>query len=349
MMLVNKRVPLYIDLVFCFVLLPFMIWLLPVNRWMDSNALFVFLFIGWLYVVYLLSRYCVIPWIFRDRLHLIGALLIMLATMLITYWISCYHFEIPQLPLRRVRHFSMPVESNLRGDIILHQRAVWFLYIVVLAFSFAVGVLAELYQKIMERHFMEHEKKKAELALYKVQINPHFLFNTLNTIYGLMLTDLDRAETAFMQFMNMMRYMYTNAEKDKVPLQAEIDYIRQYIELQKNRMNDHTCVHFVFESRGEDSDAMIAPMILITFIENAFKYGVSSHKGSDIYITIMIEGDNLYFETCNPVVVRPAKEKSGYGIDNCRKRLNLIYSGKYQLVIKEQENDYHVTLILNLN
>lgn len=75
---------------------------------------------------------------------------------------------------------------------ILHQRAVWFLYVVVAAFSFAVGTLAELYRQIVERQAAEHERRKAELALYKVQINPHFLFNTLNTLYGLMLTDVSR-------------------------------------------------------------------------------------------------------------------------------------------------------------
>lgn len=137
------------------------------------------------------------------------------------------------------------------------------------AFSFAVGTLAELYRRTIERQAAEHEQRKAELALYKVQINPHFLFNTLNTLYGLMLTDVARAETAFMQFMDMTKYMYTNADKDRVPLRSEIDYIRQYIELQKNRMNDHTHVHLSIESRNGCPDAMIAPMILITFVENA--------------------------------------------------------------------------------
>lgn len=94
-----------------------------------------------------------------------------------------------------------------------------------------------------------------------------------------------------MQFMDLTKYMYTNAEKDKVPLRAEIDYIRQYIELQKNRMNDRTHVHFSVEKRNERPDAAIAPMILITFVENALKYGVSSHVRSDIFIGLAFDGD----------------------------------------------------------
>lgn len=232
---------------------------------------------------------------------------------------------------------------------ILHRRAVWFLYFVVAAFCFAVGTLAELYRRTIERQAAEHEQRKAELALYKVQINPHFLFNTLNTLYGLMLTDVARAETAFMQFMDMTKYMYTNADKDRVPLRSEIDYIRQYIELQKNRMNDHTHVHLSIESRNERPDTVIAPMLLITFVENAFKYGVSAHQRSDIFIGIETDGDNLHFATRNPVIVRPAGEQSGFGIANCRRRLELLYPGRYMLTTREEENDYRVTLDIKLH
>lgn len=347
MIQINRRL-LYIDLAFCLLLVPFMIWLLPVNRWMNNNASFVFLFVGWLYVVYFVNRYCTIPWIFRNRAHLIGALVMVLMTVVVTYLISCYRFETPQFLPRRPHLLHGETGSQSRMEINLHQRAVWFLYVVVLAFSFAVGVLAELYRLVMERQIVEHEKKKAELALYKVQINPHFLFNTLNTLYGLMLTDIGRAETAFMQFMDMLKYMYTSAEKDKVPLQAEIDYIRKYIELQKNRMNEHTRVHFSFESRNENPDLMIAPMILITFVENAFKYGVSSHEDTDIYVTVGIDGTCFRFSTQNSIISLPEKEKSGYGIANCRKRLELLYPDRYQLEITEQGDCYRVTLILHL-
>ena len=346
----NNRLPLVIDLAFCLVLLPFMIWLLPVSRWAASNAPFVVLFVGWLYVVYFAYRYYAVPRMFRGRRQIVAAIAVIAVTLVVTWLISRYRFEIPQQAIPRMRSRPYAPEMTPRGGLmILHQRAVWFLYVVVAAFSFAVGTLAELYRQIVERQAAEHERRKAELALYKVQINPHFLFNTLNTLYGLMLTDVSRAETAFMQFMDLTKYMYTNAEKDKVPLRAEIDYIRQYIELQKNRMNDRTHVHFSVEKRNERPDAAIAPMILITFVENALKYGVSSHVSSDIFIGLALDGDWLHFTTRNPVVVRPSTEKSGFGIVNCRKRLDLLYPGRYTLEIREQADEYRVTLDLKLH
>lgn len=346
----NNRLPLVIDLAFCLVLLPFMIWLLPVSRWAASNAPFVVLFVGWLYVVYFAYRYYAVPRMLRGRRQIVAAIAVIAVTLVVTWLISRYRFEIPQQAMPRMRPRPYAPEMTPRGGLmILHQRAVWFLYVVVAAFSFAVGTLAELYRQIVERQAAEHERRKAELALYKVQINPHFLFNTLNTLYGLMLTDVSRAETAFMQFMDLTKYMYTNAEKDKVPLRAEIDYIRQYIELQKNRMNDRTHVHFSVEKRNERPDAAIAPMILITFVENALKYGVSSHVRSDIFIGLALDGDWLHFTTRNPVVVRPSAEKSGFGIVNCRKRLDLLYPGRYTLEIREQADEYRVTLDLKLH
>ena len=349
----NKRLPLVIDLAFCLVLLPFMIWLLPVNRWAASNAPFVVLFVGWLYVVYFTYRYYAVPRLLRDRRQIAAAIAVIVVTLVATWFISRYRFEIPRQAMPRMRPRPYAPEGfdaiPRAGLMILHQRAVWFLYVVVAAFSFAVGMLAEVYRQIVERQAAEHERKKAELALYKVQINPHFLFNTLNTLYGLMLTDVARAETAFMQFMELTKYMYTNAEKDKVPLRAEIDYIRQYIELQKNRMNDRTEVHLSIESRNKRPDAVIAPMILITFVENALKYGVSSHVRSDIFIDLALDDDSLHFATRNPIVVRPSAEKSGFGIANCRKRLDLLYPGRYVLEIREEADEYRVTLDLKLH
>lgn len=221
--------------------------------------------------------------------------------------------------------------------------------LLVTGLSVAIKMTGRWYRVEREKQEIEKERTQAELQNLKSQLNPHFLFNTLNTLYGLMLTDVSRAETAFMQFMDLTKYMYTNAEKDKVPLRAEIDYIRQYIELQKNRMNDRTHVHFSVEKRNERPDAAIAPMILITFVENALKYGVSSHVRSDIFIGLALDGDWLHFTTRNPVVVRPSAEKSGFGIVNCRKRLDLLYPGRYTLEIREQADEYRVTLDLKLH
>ena len=200
----------------------------------------------------------------------------------------------------------------------------------------------------MEKQAIEYEKKKAELALYKAQINPHFLFNSLNTLYGMIITDSPQKEAAFMQFVNLMKYMYENNAKDKIPLATEMEYIRQYIGLQKYRMPE--CIHIHFSYQHDHTDYMnIAPMILITFVENIFKHGISPNLPTDIYIAAQMNEGELTFSTDNPLLNHP-KEKSskGIGILNCKKRLELLYPAKYQLFTGVRNGRYMVQLTLNL-
>ena len=230
----------------------------------------------------------------------------------------------------------------------LQQQAVWFLYVVVIAFSAAVGLLTQLYHQIMERQAVEFEKKKAELALYKAQINPHFLFNNLNTLYAMVVTESPKTEDAFIQFINLMKYMYANNTKDKIPLHIEVEYIRQYIELQKYRIAENFDVHFSYV-HDETEQMNIAPMILITFVEYVFKHGVSSHKKGEAYITIRVEKGELLLATNNPLLNHPdSKTSKGIGIENCKKRLDLLYPNRYSLFTGEREGKYAVTLSINL-
>lgn len=213
----------------------------------------------------------------------------------------------------------------------------------------AVGLLTELYHQIMQRQAVEFEKKKAELALYKAQINPHFLFNNLNTLYAMVVTGSPQAEDAFTQFISLMKYMYAHNTKDKIPIRTETEYIRQYIELQKYRMPKDFHIHFSYE-HDETEQLGIAPMILITFVENVFKHGVSSHQPGDAYICIQAQNGELLFTTRNPLLNHsPINESKGIGIENCRKRLELLYPHRYDLRIEKKEGLFHVTLRINLN
>ena len=340
----NRNLPLFIDLAFCLVLLPIMIMLLPIERWLTSNMVFVCILVGWLYIVYITNRCLTVPFMFRRKKYLVWSLVILILMIVITWLITQYQLDMP-------RHFRRPPggrprsnESSLR----LHQQGVWFLFLVVTVFSLAMGLLTELFRQIMARHEVEFEKKKAELALYKAQINPHFLFNSLNTLYGMVVTQSEKAEAAFMQFIQLMKYMYSNASKDFIPVQTEIEYIRQYIEMQKYRMNEYTRIHFSYTDDKGTPDAVIAPMLLITFVENAIKYGVSSYKESDIYIAVKIENGDLLFAVRNPVMTEPAEGKKGIGISNCRKRMDLLYPNRHTLEIKQENGIYSVTLTLKL-
>lgn len=349
-MFTNRNLLLYIDICFCVFILPLMILLLPIERWAINNPIFVYLFIGWLYLVYFINRKFTVEYFFKDRRHVLVALGIIAATIVVTYLITQIDIGMPRM-MRGPRHLRGMGDQMLLRPMKFRQQqqGVWFLYMVVSAFSIAVSLLTVLHKQLMERQATESQKEKAELALYKAQINPHFLYNTLNTLYGLVITKSDKAEGAFMQFINLMKYMSETALLDKVLVEREISYVRQYIELQKNRLNEHTQILFSIRDDMRTPMAEIAPMILITFVENAIKYGSSSVTDSEIIIKVVMEDGWLYFTTQNPVLMRSSKEKSkGIGILNSRKRLDLLYPNNHTLVIAEENSTFSVSLKIKL-
>ena len=341
----NRRLPLLIDLLFCIVLMPFMIYLLPLDRWLENNTGFVVLLFGWLFLVYLINRNICVPFFFKDKRHVFCSLVIFLLMVLLTYALSTYQLDFPR---EHFRHPRLELGMN-KARFKMNQQAVWFLFMVVSSFSLAVGLLNELFRQSMEKQLIEFEKKKAELALYKAQINPHFLFNTLNTLYGLLLMGSDRTIQAFTDFIGLMKYMYANGVKDKVSLETELEYIRQYIELQKHRLNALTHVSFSCLLSEADKQLEIAPMLLITFVENAFKHGVSSRSENHIYIRAEVENKQLLFQVENPLVQKLGNQpRKGIGLENCRKRLDLLYAGKYQLTEEKSEHTFKIILQIKL-
>ena len=218
-------------------------------------------------------------------------------------------------------------------------------FVLVVGFSLAVRFVGRWYRMEMDRQAFEKEKNVMELNNLRKQLHPHFLFNTLNTLYSLVITKSDRAEQAFVQFTEMMKYLYTNTSADFIPLSAEADYIRQYISLQKFRLNEHTKVDFSVTVR--DNTAVIAPMLLMTFVENAFKYGVSSHSDSLIAISLVQDGDNIRFNVRNSIFPESLTgKKDGIGLANCRKRLALIYPDTHTLRISDSGDVFEVELTL---
>lgn len=351
MILTGKKVQLWIDLFFCIVLLPLMIYLLPIERWLESNILFVCLLVGWLYVVYFVNRFFTVPNLFANRRRLMWAILIVIAMIAITYLLSQYKMEYhfqrqpgqtpPGTPPRRI---LSPIKFRL------HQQAVWFLFVIVMSFSSAIGLLGQLYRLRAHRHELEAAKNKAELSLYKAQIDPHFLFNTLNTLYSMVVTQSPKTEDAFMQFIDITRYIYNNANQDSVSVDSEAQYLQQYIDLQRNRLNQCTKVNFNYSNDQAYPGLTIVPMLLITFVENALKYGVSASVDTVIDIALQVNDGTLTLTTSNPIRTKPSADKpQGIGIENCRKRLDLVYGKNYSLDINERDNQFDVKLIINLN
>lgn len=192
----------------------------------------------------------------------------------------------------------------------------------------------------------EAEKAQAELAFLKAQINPHFLFNTLNNIYSLAITRSEHTAVSIMKLSNILRYVTDEVKQDSVSLQQEIDCIQDYIDLQQLRLGKKTTVSF--HLAGDPAPLSIAPLILMTFVENAFKYGVSSHQSSSILIDLQATGNQLVFSCSNALFPRKQTERTGVGIANTRQRLEHLYPNKYDLNISTDNNLYTVTLILKV-
>ena len=351
----TRHLPLIIDLLFCGVLLPVMLKLLPIERWIVNDSTFVYLLAGWLYVVYLLNRAWILPSLLRRRRVLLGLGLI-LQPQLVTWLITRYQMDIPVRP-RRIRRPAIPRIS-------LQQQAIWFLYVVVMSFGTAVGLLTELYRQIMARQAEAFERKKAELALYKAQINPHFLFNSLNTLYGMVISRSERTEEAFADFIDLMHYMYANASQDRIPVRVEAEYLRRYVDLQRLRVPPQTRIGYDYDPDPDPQrQDRVAPMLLVTFVENAFKYGVSSVAPGEIRIGLWVRDHRLHFTARNRKVERPkisgnpeaasaaaapGVSSSGVGIANCRNRLALLYPGRHELRIDDGAEFFEVELKIDL-
>jgi two-component system, LytTR family, sensor kinase len=189
------------------------------------------------------------------------------------------------------------------------------------------------------------EKTKAELSFLKAQVNPHFLFNTLNNIYTLTLAKHDKAPEAVRKLSDIMRYVTDEAGNDFVPLQSEITCASDYIDLQRLRLNEKTQVHFSII--GNVNDKRVAPLIFMTFIENTFKYGISSHESSVIDISIHTNEQEIRFLCSNKIFPKRLEEAAtGMGITNATRRLEHTYPLKHKLEIKQENGFYKVDLKL---
>lgn len=217
-----------------------------------------------------------------------------------------------------------------------------FLFLVVLFFALLLTIRDRLRQA-------EEEKLHAELAYLKAQINPHFLFNTLNSIYALALERSDQTAGAVVKLSSMMRYVLLEAGRDRVPLEQEIAYLTDYTSLQQTRFED--ALHLDFTVTGQAEGKTLAPLLLIPFVENAFKHGVNPEQPSCIQIRIDIGESELRLHVANKKVVAQilATAPAGLGIDNTRQRLGILYPGRHTLSITNGADDFDVLLTLHLS
>jgi sensor histidine kinase YesM len=214
-------------------------------------------------------------------------------------------------------------------------------FLIVLMFSIMVKINSRWKES-------EQQKLTADLSFLKAQVNPHFLFNSLNSIYSLAIERSDKTASAVVKLSGMMRYVIVDAARDHVPLERELDYINDYVEMQKIRLGD--TINFSYDVQIHTPGLTIAPLLLIPFVENAFKYGVNPEEDSMIRMIITTTDRNLILILENNKVVKMADQNlsSGIGLGNARNRLKLLYPGKHDLLIKEDNNKFNVYLAVTL-
>jgi len=204
------------------------------------------------------------------------------------------------------------------------------------------------YQMDTERKELEKQRSEAELQNLKNQLNPHFLFNTLNNIYSLIAINGEQAQESVHKLSRLLRYMLYDSAQAFVPLEKDMDFVRNYVELMRIRMPEH--VEIQTEIQIAQPDVLIAPLLFISPVENAFKHGVSNSKPSFVHIEIVAAEKQIHCLIQNSYFPKDEHDQSGSGIGlaNLQKRLDLLYSGKYKLACNQDGDTYTFELTLLL-
>ena len=322
-------------------MLPFAFYPRPQGDTFDiSRYLGTYFVVNNLFIIafYYLNTYSFIPSLFDKKKFwayglLILGLLVVYALMPRIYHAIMNSFQQASQPPRQGRARPLVNSGNIA------------IFLLVFVFSTGLKVIQQWLNSEQRNKEIATEKLKAEFSFLKAQINPHFLFNTLNNIYALASAQSEQTAPAVMKLSSIMRYVLTEARNDLVPLDKEIQFTSHYIELQKMRLTDKTIIEF--EVKGEPFGRQIAPLLLLPFVENAFKYGTSTRERSPIRIMLEINKEWLYFRICNHKHINTslkATDNTGIGITNTKRRLDLFYEDRYQLEIEDKASEFSVHL-----
>lgn len=222
--------------------------------------------------------------------------------------------------------------------------------VLVTAISTGYGLLNYVVTQEKQQQEKQKERLQSELSFLRSQISPHFIFNILNSIVYLIRTKSDAAEPVTLKLSELIRYMLYESENAQIPLEKEVSYLENYIELQKVRFEED--VKIELNTEGVATTQNIEPMLLIPFVENAFKHGVGMVIDPTIDIDLKIKDNALSFSVKNKIAPETATEKdssSGIGLKNVQRRLELLYPNAHELIIKKENGWFEVTLNLKFN
>lgn len=351
---IKKNFPVFIHILgwtlvgsFVFLLRPFsMEWGMPI-LWWNKQALTFFLLVAAFYFNFfvLVSKF-----LFTNRISFFFVANIIAGIVYVLLLVAYdEYFNMSEVMHQVFRPNTPHVDKprNWYWDI-----SNFFVFSMSVGISTAFATVQKWQADEKIRLELEQQQINAELSYLKAQINPHFFFNTLNNIYSLTNIDVEKAKTALLKLSRMMRYVLYETEKNHTLLNKELDFIRDYVELMKLRLSSR--VHLDINIPEKLDEAEIAPMLLLPFIENCFKHGISSQQDSYIKVFIDKKGNDLKLFTENHKFKAsestPEGNASGIGLTNTKRRLDLLYPGKYSLGIDSEnsQNQYKVNLSIQL-
>lgn len=338
----NFNIPLHIGLWGLIFLVPFFIFPNAIDKvnmsyviWISNLSILIAFYLNYLFLVdsFFLNNK-------KILFFVINIILILLLTSIIEYFKplppEIIHFKnFPKPPSNR---FIKPPIFNFRMTLPL---------ILAVVVSIGVKINNQLRKKEVLLEKVKHSQLTSEINYLKNQVKPHFLFNTLNNIYALVNKDPETAKVSIHSLSKMMRYFLHEATQNEILLEKEITFLERYIDLMLLRVNKNFTLEKNFSEIKEP--IKIPPLLLLSFIENAFKHGIDAIKPSFIHIDLSIKDNTIYYVVENSLFKNNNKSSdSGIGLENLKKRLHLIYKDDFELTEKETDNTYTAKLILNL-
>ena len=271
-----------------------------------------------------------------------------------TYLLLLVAVAIIFTPLKlAIKYLLFSNEDPIREEILGNLYAYFFSTFLVAGLSTVGKIMVDWIVSNRQKTKVENESMQSELRFLKSQINPHFLFNTLNSLYALTLKKDDKAPDIVIKLSEMMRYMLYECNEPRVPLRKEINYLQNYLDLE--RLRQRKGIDIQLKVNGSVQEQMIAPLMFIPFLENAFKHGVNANiKDGFVIATLNVERNAVHFIIENskgsvmPTQLHGNRPSGGIGLVNVRRRLELLYPGGYELNIRESPSTYAVHLDLEL-
>jgi len=312
-------------------------------------------------ILFYLNYFYLVPALLLEKKYLLYFVFVF--ALIFVFMIIRINYFIPEFghlrPANMMPPKMMPIDHQEfikdKGHAIIATRQPLFFkigpslfYILIITISAIIRTLSEFYNNQQNKLIAETHRTNTELIYLRKQTNPHFLFNSLNSIYSLAHKKSDLVPDAIVTLSELMRYMLYETDNKTVALEKEINYIQNYIELQKLRLNDIEDI--VVNVHGNTKNKQIEPLLLISFVENAFKYGTDYKGAAHVKIKIFILEDNLDFWIENKIenyIKDP--ENSGIGLVNIQNRLDLLYPNAHELSITQDNQYYRVHLNLKLD